>query len=309
MRMRMTAWVVSGAAVALGLIAPTAAPAKFHLVQVREVYTGVAGPSAEYVELQMWATGQEFVTGHKVRTYNATGTETGTSTFTADVARGSNQSTILLATPAAETEFGVVADLTLSTSGLSPAGGAVCWEELDCVAWGNFKGSLLSPVGSPATPGGIPDGFALRRTIARGCATALDPQDDSDNSAADFTSTGPEPRPNSVVASESPCTSGGPGAGGGSPQGGRGTPQTTLRRKPPKRSTDRTPTFRFGADESGARFQCRLDAKRFRACRSPFTTKTLSLGAHTFRVRAVDSDGLTDPTPAVYRFTVLRRAG
>jgi hypothetical protein len=305
----MTAWVAAGAVLALGLIGPAIASAFFHLVQIREIYTGAAGPGAEYVELQMWAGGQELVTGHKVRTYDAAGVLTGTSTFTDDVARGSNQSTILLATAAAEEQFGVLADLSLATSGLSPAGGAVCWENLDCVVWGSFKGSLPSPAGSPATPEGIADGFALRRTIARGCATALDPQDDTNDSAADFATAGPDPRPNSVVPSEAPCSSGGSGAGGGSPQSGKGAPQTTLRRKPPKRSTDRTPTFRFTADEAGARFQCKLDGKRFRACRSPFTTKALTFGAHTFRVRAIDSDGQTDTTPAVYRFTVLRRTG
>lgn len=306
MQSRLTAVVLAALA---GLLLVPVAQASFHLVQVREVYTGAAGSDAEYVELQMWAGGQDLVAGHKVRTYDETAKLTGTSTFAANVARGSNQSTILLATPAAEELFGVVADAPLSTTGLSPAGGAVCWEDLDCVAWGSFGKTVPSPTGSPAAPGGIPDGLALSRTIARGCATALDPQDDSDDSAADFTAASPDPRPNSVVPSESPCGSGGAGAGGGSAQGGKGAPQTTLRRRPPKRSTDRTPTFRFGADEPGARFQCKLDGKRFRSCRSPFTTKTLAFGSHAFRVRAIDSDGLTDPSPAVFRFTVLRQNG
>ncbi|HWP33359.1 MAG TPA: hypothetical protein VNL97_06390, partial [Solirubrobacterales bacterium] len=61
----------------------------------------------------------------------------------------------------------------------------------------------------------------------------------------------------------------------------------------------------FTADEDGATFQCKLDRHRFRSCRSPFTTKRLSLGRHTFAVRARDAGGALDPTPATYSFKVL----
>lgn len=294
---------------ALALLAAPAAQATFHLIQVREVYTGsVLQPEAKYVELQMYAGGQNHVKGHKLRSYDASGAVTGTSTFLADVPNGANQSTIVLATPAAAEAFGFSADTSLASPGaLSPAGGAVCWEELDCVSWGGFSGSLPSPAGVPASAGGIPDGMALRRTIARGCPTALDPPDDSDSSAADFSPASPQPRPNSASPSEQLCPSagGGGGSGGGS-SGSANAPQTILRRKPPKHTSDRTPTFRFGADEAGVSFQCKLDRKPFRACRSPFTTKPLSFGPHRFQVRARDSEGRVDPTPASYRFRVVR---
>lgn len=286
-------------------IAPTA-EASFHLVQVREVYPGsAANPDAEYVELQMWSGGQNHVGGHSVRSYGAGGAASDPSAFPADLPNGANQSTMVLATPQAEAEFGFVADAPLAPAGqLFPAGGAVCWETIDCVSWGSFAGALPSPAGSNAAPAGIPDGMALRRSVARGCAAALDPADDSDQSQADFEVAAPAPRPNPVPATEKTCAGGG-GSGSPSPSGEHKAPQTTLLRKPPKRTRDRTPTFRFSTAELGARFECRLDRRRFRSCTSPFTAQRLALGAHRFAVRAVGHEGVADPTPATYRFKVI----
>ena len=143
--------------------------------------------------------------------------------------------------------------------------------------------------------------MALRRKIGAGCATLLEAGDDTNNSAADFEAVFPSPRPNSVTPTEHACAR---------PRPGRrlGAPQTTLRRKPPKRTTDRTPTFRFTSNQSGATFECRLDSKPFRACRSPFTTKKLSFGGHTFKVRAVlGAGGQVDGSPASFTFKVLRK--
>ncbi len=287
----------------LALWAP-AATATFHLISIREVYPGsLASPGAEYIELQMWADDQNHVAGHQLRTYDATGTSTGTDGFPADVPRGANQSTLVLATPEAESQFGFLADAPISPSGrLDPAGGAVCWEAIDCVAWGSFSGSLPSPVGTPAPA--IPDGMALRRTIAPGCATLLEPTDDHDNSAADFFAAFPAPRPNSVVPSERACGGGAAGPGGPPAQGG-GAPETKLLRRPARKSRDRTPTFRFGADEQGARFECRIDARPFRPCRSPYTSRALPPGRHSFRVRARDDSGKVDPSPATCSFRIL----
>lgn len=300
--------LVALAAVLVALLAAPTAQATFHLMQVREVYPGsLVDPEADYVELQMYAPGQTHVKGHVLRAYNASGAVVGTSTFAADVANGANQSTILLATPKAEEQFGVSADTPL-VGQLSPTGGAVCWEELDCVSWGSFSGSLPSPAGAPAAAGGIPDGMVLRRSIARGCPTALDPPDDSNNSVADLALSPPQPRPNSMPPSEELCSSSGGGGGGaGGPSSGSGNaPQTILRHKPAKRTSDRTPIFRFGADEASVSFECKLDGKPFRSCRSPFTAKPLAFGAHRFQVRARDGEGKVDPTPASARFRVVR---
>jgi hypothetical protein len=292
-------------AVACWVLAFGVAPAfaTFHLMMVREVYPGsVASPEAQYVELQMWQSGQNHVAGHVLRSYDAAGNVTGVNVFPADVAKGANQSTLVLATPQAEAQFGVVADAALSP-GLSPSGGAVCWEAIDCVSWGNFSGEAASPTGTPAAGGGVPDGMALRRSIARGCPTFLDPEDDHDNSAADFEAVFPKPRPNSVAPTETACPAEVPG--GGNPSG-QSPPQTLLRKKPPRHTSDRTPTFRFAADEAGVRFECRFDHKKFRRCHSPFTAPKLSFGRHRFQVRARDNEGKVDPTPASYSFRVVR---
>lgn len=99
MRGRLAA-PVAFLAVAIGLSAAPAAEATFHLMQIREVYPGsVASPGSEYVELQMWAEGQNDVAGHVLRTYAASGAVTGTDAFSADVPRGADQSTMVLATP------------------------------------------------------------------------------------------------------------------------------------------------------------------------------------------------------------------
>jgi hypothetical protein len=310
---RIAVAVASLALAGLAGIAPTAS-ATFHEMSIREIYPGsTANPGAEYVELQMWAAGQNHVDEHVLRAYNAAGAVVAANSFGSDVPGDANQSTIVMATPEAEAAFGIVGDGALSPSDqLSPAGGAVCWESLDCVSWGSFSGALPSPAGSPATPAGIPDGMALRRTISPGCATLLEPSDDRDNSAADFSAVFPSPRPNSVAPSERPCAPSGGAQGGsesGSGQAGRGAPQTTLKRKPPRRTHDRTPTFRFAADEAGSTFQCKLDSKPFKACRSPFTAKALSPGPHTFKVRARDDSGKLDPSAATCAFKVISGQG
>jgi hypothetical protein len=308
-RARALLGALAATAAGLALGAPPAS-ATFHLIQIREVYPGsVANPGSEYVELQMWAEDQNHVDGHLLRSYGAGGVVTGVSTFAADLPHGADQSTMVLATPEAEAQFGILADAPLAPSGqLDPAAGAVCWEALDCVSWGGFGGSLPSPAGSPAAAAGIPDGMALRRTIAPGCATLLEPGDDRDDSALDFSAVFPAPRPNSVPAPEHPCGAGAGGGGdgvSGPTAGGRAAPATTLSRKPPKRSRDRTPTFRFRSDDAGASFECRLDARPFRPCSSPLTARALALGPHGFQVRAREESGAVDPSPASCRFRLL----
>jgi hypothetical protein len=285
--------------------------ATFHEMSIREVYAGsTLEPANEYVELQMWRSGQNLVGTHVLRTYGAGGSEIKANVLPSNVPGDANQSTILIATPEAASHFGVAADAELTPSNqLDPNGGAVCWEAIDCVSWGSFSGSLPSPAGTPAAA--IPSEMALRRTIAPGCPTLLEPTDDRDNSASDFSAVFPNPRPNSVAPSERACASAGgqQGTGGAGSQAGHGAPQTTLSRKPPRKSRDRTPTFRFVADEAGSTFQCKLDSKPFRSCRSPLTTARLPLGRHTFKVRARDDSGRLDPSPAFYSFKVTAKRG
>jgi hypothetical protein len=305
--MRLRPFVVCAFAM---LLAPASASADFHFVSVREVFPGETGaPQAQYVEFQAYAAGQNFTTGHKVTFYDSSGAEKPAETFDKDVGDGRNQMTFVIATPEAETRFGISADETMAPNLISAGGGAVCWAALDCVSWGSFAGSLPSPAGSPAAAGGIPDGMALRRTIVPGCATLLEPFDDRDNSAVDFSAVFPSPRPNSVTPSERACGAAAGGQAGPNTGGSKGrVPQTVLERRPAQRSRDRTPTFRFRSGGSDVTFECKLDRRPFRVCRSPFTTRRLSLGRHAFRVRARDGSGRADPTPVFDAFRILPRS-
>jgi len=83
-------------------------------------------------------------------------------------------------------------------------------------------------------------------------------------------------------------------------------PETTIASGPANGSTtnDRTPAFGFSSSEAGSSFECKVDGGSFAACSSPNTTAALADGAHTFKVRATDHAGNTDPTPASRSFTV-----
>jgi outer membrane protein assembly factor BamB len=81
---------------------------------------------------------------------------------------------------------------------------------------------------------------------------------------------------------------------------GAGAKPTPPRIVGPRRTTDRTPTFRFTSREPGLparaiRFRCSIDRKRLHGCPRRYTP-ALRLGRHTLRVRAVDPKGRTSLT-------------
>lgn len=63
--------------------------------------------------------------------------------------------------------------------------------------------------------------------------------------------------------------------------------------------------FKFGADE-GASFECALDGADFAPCTSPLAAK-VGKGKHTFAVRATDSVGNVESSPATSKFKVKRK--
>ncbi len=81
-------------------------------------------------------------------------------------------------------------------------------------------------------------------------------------------------------------------------------PDTTISSGPASTVSVTSVGFGFSGTETGVRFECSLDGSAFSACQSPTTLSSLSLGAHTFRVRAIDPAGNPDPTPASRTFTV-----
>ncbi|MFL5892803.1 MAG: choice-of-anchor Q domain-containing protein [Solirubrobacterales bacterium] len=81
-------------------------------------------------------------------------------------------------------------------------------------------------------------------------------------------------------------------------------PQTTITSGPSGFIRNVTPTFAFSSTEPGSTFRCRLDGGSYGPCSSPKTLGTLANGRHTFYVRATDSAGNVDSTPAIRAFTV-----
>jgi len=171
------------------------AEATFHEMNIVEFFPGTASnPNAQYVVLQMWADDQNFVGGHALQVFNAAGAVVGTFTFTDDVAHGVNQDKILIATPEAVSLFGGLtsgADLAM-TPVIPLAGGKICWAStIDCVAWGSYSGSATG-VGTPFLASrGLHRGEAVHRVL--GANGTLEPTDDHDVSASDFTLGAPTP--------------------------------------------------------------------------------------------------------------------
>lgn len=317
---------MSGTIVVLGLllgVLPDTALAGHHLIKVREVSPGYMGASGAFVELQMYAAGQNQTDGQFVRIYDARGTVSFTSRLS-NVPNGENQRTILISNGQADN---VTPDIDTAWT-IPQLAGAACYESpesSDCVTWGNFTPQAGFPdPQSAAVPNGMPSGSSLDRTIARDCATALDAGDDTDDSAADFSlGSAPTPRNNGTPPSETPCSPGDTDGDGltddvdacptrfaTTPNGCPVIfhadwirPQTTITRAPSGKISEDRAKLRFTSNEAGSTFECKLDEKSFDGCASPKSYRKLADGKHEVHVRAIDPAGNVDPTPteAVFR--------
>jgi hypothetical protein len=108
-----------------------------------------------------------------------------------------------------------------------------------------------------------------------------------------------------------PSTGGsGSGIGGGNTKGGpppttdTKAPTAMITKGPKAKSTSTTAKFKFTSNESGSRFECKLDKGKFKKCKSPKTYKKLKLGKHVFKVRAIDKAGNVGK-PVKRQFTVV----
>lgn len=278
-------------------LSSSSAAANFHLMKVTEVFPGTGGnPDSAFIELQAYQAGQNTVVGHSIRTYNAMGANIHTFNLPGNVPNAQSQRTILIGD-----EFppnGVAEDFTDTALGtnITAAGGAVCFDAIDCVAWGTVNTAALpadANVGTPAPA--IPDGSSLTRSIAAGCATLLEDSDDTNNSAADFSITATEsPRNNATMPTEVACAIP-PGA----------EPQTKIDRGPRSKTAKKKATFLFSSPDAGVSFECRIDKKAYKPCASPKVYKRLKKGKHVFSVRAV-LDGTRDSSPATYKWRVKK---
>jgi Calcineurin-like phosphoesterase len=82
-------------------------------------------------------------------------------------------------------------------------------------------------------------------------------------------------------------------------------PDTTIQTGPTGTISARSASFTFSATEAGSTFECSLDGAAFAACSSPRSYSSLTPGAYTFEVRAVDAAGNRDPYPASRSWTVV----
>ncbi len=262
----------------------TAAPSRadFHLMSVREVYPGAANDS--YVTLQMYSPGQTNLNGHQIAVYGPTGSTVTTFTFSGGVAKGESQRTVLVADDgyAATFESGPAPDRTHAALNVPSTGGAVCFVSVDCVSWGSFSGSISPPPGSPALPGGVAPGSALRRTVSGGsCSNQLDAADDTDDSEEDFTLQAPHPRSNaSTVEEGATCTP-------------SQLPTATIDSGPANLTKSTSASFTYHSTPAGASFICKLDAAAYQPCGAASTDYPgpLAQGKHSFRVRAENANG------------------
>jgi hypothetical protein len=78
---------------------------------------------------------------------------------------------------------------------------------------------------------------------------------------------------------------------------------TVITSAPPAFTNQQAATFAFSSD-SGSFFTCSLDGAPFTHCGSPVSYARPAEGTHTFRVRAHDSAGNADPTPASHTWTL-----
>lgn len=278
---------------ALGL--PAQVSASHHKVRISEVFAGAIGDeNVEFVELQMLANGENRFSEFSavLDIYNGLGLSTTVGPLASNPQSG-NQRTVLFTTSEAATAFDVVGDYSIPTSGLiDPASGAVCFRssafsDIDCVSWGMFAGTLTSPAGEPASP--ISAGQSLTRSIADGCPTLHEELDDTDNSVSDFFLATPTPRPSSAEPTEVPCVA----------------PKFTI--KGPNKTRNRRPKFRFTPSEPVSDVRCKVDSGPFEPCSSPFRTKRLKPGKHTFRVRGTDQDGMTGTSQKKFKVTKKKK--
>jgi hypothetical protein len=81
-------------------------------------------------------------------------------------------------------------------------------------------------------------------------------------------------------------------------------PQTSISSGPADPTVDTSASFVFDSSEGGSSFQCSLDGAAFAACTSPQDYTGLTVGAHSFEVKATDAAGNTDTSPATHAWTV-----
>jgi hypothetical protein len=80
-------------------------------------------------------------------------------------------------------------------------------------------------------------------------------------------------------------------------------PRTRIVSGPARVGYERGAKFRFVSSEGQSTFQCKLDKRRWKRCRSPYKV-SVRPGKHLLKVRAIDRFGNADATPARFSWRV-----
>lgn len=83
-------------------------------------------------------------------------------------------------------------------------------------------------------------------------------------------------------------------------------PETQITKRPKDKTKKKQATFEFTSNVAGSTFECSLDGAAFAPCGSPDTLK-VKKGKHSFQVRAIDTAGNVDGSPASDGWKVKRR--
>jgi len=173
------------------------ARADFHIMRISEVLAQYGGdPRLQFVELVMLDVGQNILSGHPVIFQDASGRETGRVAFTSNVPNGITGRNVLIGTQAFATAFNVTPDLIIPEGLMSPYSGRVCFETVDCVAYGDFTGSNTG-YGTPAP------GFPVNGTASLTLRIS-DPPFPKHN-GADFIFAAPTPENNAAAEGVAPA--------------------------------------------------------------------------------------------------------
>jgi hypothetical protein len=82
-------------------------------------------------------------------------------------------------------------------------------------------------------------------------------------------------------------------------------PQTRIKGGPKGETDESDAAFRLKSSDRGSKFKCKLDGKKLRPCKKKLKLENLEPGKHVLKVRAKDTDNITDATPAKRKWTVL----
>jgi glucose/arabinose dehydrogenase len=174
------------------------AMAAFHLMRIRQVMAGAGGEATiQFVELQMTAAGQNFVSGHNLLFFDGAGNQTGSFTLPANVSSGASGSSILIGTEAFKNVSTVVPDFIMPPGIVAPAG-RIEFEgsAVDpAVAYGDFTGSMKVGLYDYVAPAPALPVAGLQSLLRIRTATPF-------NNSTDFALATPAPRNNAGQTGE-----------------------------------------------------------------------------------------------------------